>query len=353
MFCGIVFHPQNDALSIVHHGRDRGRLLPLVYHKHQWDCGNRLLPHEEFKLATESAKTLAAFPDDTFIRADSILPYLDLDQVDCPDFLFDYSQLVDEVDSIRAQPSVLAPANRAWLLGRGVTHRQLEQFRDIGQIGSRQGRIVLGAEIHPALQRWVGCTTPEGVLWPWTVGHGAFVRLLSTVPKLKFGASVPLLHVGTNLEWLTCPAEGHDVWLVEGLFDGLALDRSGHAFCTPSSGSWSELQLFVLVSIMRQHHVRRVIVAHDNDRVGLKENLFLWAVLRQRWPVEFVSYPSGVKDMAELVCRDGRHPSSLNFISPEQAAEAFLALPPKGLVDYDVYLDHRQASYSNDNYQWW
>lgn len=347
-----MFHPKDDAISIMHHGRDRGRLLPRVYEGHQRSCGNHLLPHEQFKFARQAAKVLETLQQDTFIQADSILRYLDLDLVDSPEFIFDHARLVAAVEEVRAMPEALTQANRDWLLGRGVTPGQLSKFRDIRQLTTREARIVLGAEIHPALQRWVGTTTPEGVLWPWTLGHGTYVRLLSTVPKLKFGASVPLLHVGTNLGQLPCPDKGYLVWLVEGLFDGLALDSTLQTFCTPSSGTWSELQLFTLVSLLRQHHVAGLVVAHDNDRVGHKENLFLWSVLRQWWPVHFVCYPKGVKDMSELICRDGCHPRSLKFSNPEQAAEAYLALPSQGVVDFDIYLDHRQASYSNDRYQW-
>jgi hypothetical protein len=84
-------HPSESVLSIIHHGRDRDRLMALVYDQHKRDCGNWLMPHEEFDV---SQRALAAAekltpPDDTRIRADSVIKYVDLDLIDSPGFLYD------------------------------------------------------------------------------------------------------------------------------------------------------------------------------------------------------------------------------------------------------------------------
>lgn len=348
--------PSENAISIVHHGRDRDRLLNLVYQGHERECGDLLLPGERFEVAQRAIcclKALRKIAPDTHIRAESILKYIDVTKANAPDFLFDRAELTKLVKYARHQPAYQLDAQAAdWLLGRGVTHEQLGQFRSISQFEAKRTRVVLGAEIHPALQEWVGQAKPEGVIWPWTLGYGTFVRLLSTVPKLKFGASVPLLHIASNVDELPEPTEGHRVWLVEGLFDGLALDRLRLPFCAPSSGTWSEVQLFVLISHLRRMAVKEIVAAHDNDRVGLLENLFLAAFLGQWWPVRCFCYPPGVKDMAELVCREKQNPADLPLAEMADIMERFLQTEYKPLVDYDLYLDHRQTAYSNSNYAW-
>jgi len=94
------------------------------------------------------------------------------------------------------------------------------------------------------------------------------------------------------------------------------------------------------------------VVAHDNDRVGLKENLFLWSVLRKWAPVDIFLYPPFAKDMSELICKHHQDPRNIGPADPITVAEHYLSRPYEQLVDFDVYLDHRNTAYSNDRYQW-
>jgi len=353
----------DDALSIIHHGRNRAKLLELVYRGHECDHGDGLLPHEKFTLADKAAAAIARLTpdDDTKLDRQSVAKYIDLEKVDSPDFIYGYEDVIDAVLSHTSNN--LEPELRDWLIDRGVTEEQVRSFRSFSQVRSRRHRIYLGIEVHPALQKWVGCSRPKGIMMSAFGCDGALsgvhLRMLSTVPKIKFGASVPLLHVSSNV-WC-CPRlythapdfePGMDVWLVEGIFDGLALDRVGKHYFSPSSGTWSCEQLFILVSQLRRCKPGRVICAHDNDRVGLKENLFLWSVLRPEFQTEIFAYPKGVKDMSELVCKHRSDPTSGSLVNAEKVAEQYLAMPYKPVVQFDHYLDFRNSAYNNDRYAW-
>jgi hypothetical protein len=348
-------HPQESAISIIHHGRDRRKLLPLVYENHGSDFGNELTQSEFQKLARRALRAVDTLTpqDDTVIRADSILKYLDLAKVDSLEFLYTFNDIQAAVYRLWSKPPQLEPEERQWLKARGVIERQLEHFRSFSQVESRQDRISLGIEVHPAIQEWVGQTTPKGVAYPATGAHGTIVgchlRFLSTVPKIKFGASCPLVHLSTNIFTL---GGGDGVWLVEGIFDGLALDRLELPYVSPSSGTWSSEQLSNLISFLRHVRPPRVYAAHDGDRVGLKENLFLWSVLQEEFKVEVFLYPPSIKDMAELVCKHHKDPRDIGSSDAITVAEHYLAQPYEPVVDFDRYLDHRNSAYSNDRYQW-
>jgi hypothetical protein len=288
------------------------------------------------------------------IRADSILKYIDMDRVDAPEFLYTFQAVQEAMHRLWLKPPELAEEDRAWLSARGVTSGQLDLFRSFSQVGSRADRIVLGMEIHPALQRWIGDATPRGVALAASGANGTMtgchLRFLSTVPKVKFGSSCPLVHISSNVYWTST---GNGLWLVEGIFDGLALDKLGIAYASPSSGTWSAEQLQVALSLIKTRKPAFVVCAHDRDRVGLKENLFLWSVLRTfHEDVRIFLYPAGVKDMSELVCKHHEDPRLLGFENPEKVADLYLAMPYERLVNFDTYLEHRNTAYSNDRYLW-
>lgn len=346
-------HPQESAISIVHHGRDREKLLPIVYANHVQEHGNTLGPRDELFLSRRALKVMAGLTprDETKIRADSILKYIDLDKVEAPGFLYTFTEVEAAVARLWRKRPELEDDITGWLLGRGVTEAQLGRFRSFSQVGSRADRIALGIEIHPAIKRWIGDGPLRGVAYP--SGRGCHLRFLSTVPKVKFGASVPLLHVSSNISFTGPEALAkYGLWIVEGIFDGLALDRLGIPYCAPSSGTWSAEQLSILVSTIRLNSPSAVILAHDRDRVGLKENLFLWSVLQEEAITRIFLYPEGVKDMAELVCKHGLDPRDIGPSDPLAVAELYLATPYEPLVDFDRYLDHRNTAYSNDRYAW-
>lgn len=346
---------QEAAISIVHHGRDRTRLLPCVYEGHRADFGNLIPPWEEYSIAVKGLKATARLTpkNDTKVAASSILRYVDISKVLNEDFIYTYDDIQEAVSELWAKDPALDPAAKTWLLGRGVTEQQLHMFRSFDQIQDYRRRVCLGVQIHPALESWIGHSVPAGVAYPGVGKGGKMVgchlRFLSTVPKVKFGASCPLVHISSNVFTADCR---NGVWLVEGLFDGLALDRLGLAYAAPSSGAWSSEQLGALISFLREKKPPVVYLAHDRDRVGAKENLILFSLLSEEFNVRLFLYPEGIKDMSELVCKHRLDPRRIEPVSVEHLVRFYLSLPYQSLVDFDIYLDHRNTAYSNDRYNW-
>lgn len=353
----------DEALSIIHHGRDREKLIERCYHQHELAHGSNLNLAEKQAVANKALAAMARLTphDETKLNRQSVAQYIDLTKVEDYEFVYGYDDVIDAV--LNNTSNDLELSIRDWLIDRGVTQEQVRSFRSFSQVRRRKERIALGIEIHPAIQKWVGCSTPQGVMMTAFGIDGAIsgvhLRMLSTVPKIKFGASIPLLHIASNvwryqrLYFHAAPFQaGDDVWLVEGIFDGLALDTLGLHYFSPSSGTWSCEQLFSLISQLRKCKPGRVICAHDNDRVGMKENLFLWSVLKPEFQTEIFVYPPNVKDMSELICKHRSNPSEFLLANAERYAEKFLSLPYKPVIDFDHYLDFRNSAYSNDRYAW-
>lgn len=292
-------------------------------------------------------------PDETRVRASSMLPLIDLDMVDDPAFVYGQSEIEETLTSIFSQPVNLSTWEQQWLLDRGVIRRQLEDFRSFSAVTDLRQRIVSGIEIHPALQRWIGFSTPTGVLYPARNPSGKILgchgRLFNTVPKIKFSSACPLVYVSSNLHR---KLGQKTLWFVEGVFDGLALDRYDQQFVAPSSGYWMAEQLITAVAWALECGIETIICAHDRDRVGTKENLVLGSSLGRWFNIEFVSYPDDSKDMSEYVCKNGRDPQTLPRTDLKSTVSYYLSLPYQKVVDFDAYLDHRNTAYSTENYRW-
>lgn len=293
-------------------------------------------------------------PDDTRVRKASIVPYIDESKIDAPDFLYSHKVVTTAMQRLMAQPPALHDNVKdwEWLINRGVTEKQLKKFRHFQQVEVAVDRIALGITIHPALSAWIN-EYPMGFVYPAYDFNGQVVgnhlRFLSTVPKIKFGSACPLLFVSHNIE---PESDVKRLWLVEGIFDGLAIDKCGGFYMCPSSGNWSAEQLWTLMAWLRQHPWVEVALAHDSDRVGVKENLLLYSVLtRMGHQVKIYCYPSGAKDMAEVVNKLNI-PLETTWVDVETYAEIYLKMPYDRVIDFDHYLNHRNTAYSNSRYQW-
>lgn len=342
----------NDtALSILHHGRDRDKLLPRM---NRWCQGASFT--EMFSQANEfalQAYRLLTPPDDTRVDAETIKPYINEKFIDDDQFLYSYKSVVVAMERVMAtQERTGDPEDWAWLAHRGVTYEQMKEFRHFNSVETGHDRIALGITIHLALADWItGC--PTGFIYPAYDFNGRLVgnhlRFLSTVPKIKFGSACPQLFVSHNIKPGSVVKR---LWLVEGVFDGLAVDKCGEFYMSPSSGNWSAEQMWTLMAWMRRHPEVEVALAHDSDRVGVKENLLLFSVLsRMGYKTKIYCYPSGAKDIAEVVNKLNV-PLEPTWVDPEAYAEIYLKMPYKRIISFNHYLDHRNTAYSNSRYHW-
>jgi hypothetical protein len=344
-----------SEIEILHHNRNRPLILDLGTDA---DLGITISKErkEELTLRTCAVDHFVTPPDDTKILFKSISQYIDPSR--CAD-----SQYVYPPSEVSRVASGLKPGlekeTLKWVLGRGVTEEQVERFglTDAASLAELEDRIKTGISIHPALQEWIGQEWPGGIVFPTADLNGrvlgTFCRLLSTVPKMKFSAGVPGAYLYTNAGRRYAPkqARGGVIWLVEGVFDGLAADRAGGLFISPSSGFWSFEQLFALDSYLSVISPDEVVCAFDNDRVGSKNNLLATVGLAE-YNCTIARYPDRIKDMSELVCKHGLGLDAIGRMNGEEALNHYRSFKYEPLVNYDIYLGNRQASYSNDNYRW-
>ena len=357
----------NDAAAeILHHGRNRVRLMANA-------AADVDAIGFEFADVTAAAPGLLAAEmidraitpkDETVVSIRSIYDEIDWDAPAEDYESYGPSEISSALAEYVSRPEASALRDgelRGWLNARGVGDDQIEKWNvlSVRAIDDERARIVMGAEIHPALRRWIGHATPSGAIFPTPDENGrpigCFCRFLSTVPKVKFGASIPGMHVMTNV------VKGEDVdavFFVEGVFDALAVEgmgESGWRFATPSSGAWTPEQ--IAIALRRISLARRppaIVMAHDMDRVGAKTNAVVGACFRALgYRVEFAEW-DGAKDLAELAYRDGRRKIAerLRIVKFSDVIRRYNAAKYERVVDYSAYLDNRHASYSNSNYAW-
>lgn len=355
-----------NSSEILHHGRDREALVEIASQPEWSDITEydiSLLSEIEQGFIAAYFMQLKLTPkDETVVSIASILKEVDFDkEAEATEFSnYTPKEIQDALNRYQHCSAIKNPELKSWLNGRGVTDEQIEKYQmlDMFAIDDRRARICLGVEIHPVLQRWIGHSHPLGIIIPTKNENGEFngchCRFLSTVPKVKFGAAIPTMHIQTNLKKGDYPEA---LVFVEGVFDGLAIESSSPEwnFISPSSGFWTPEQIFI--TYKRIKHLKgktKLIMAHDMDRVGLKTSLIvgaLFAVLG--FDIEFAEWNSEFKDPAELIFKGHRDfKNSVVFISPQDMIKKYNSKPYQPVVEYSSYLDHRHASYNNLNYSW-
>lgn len=343
-----------NQIEILHHNRDRKALIEKSFeiNKERWfnfeleDIGKWL-----FKgLLIQQQLTPK---DETKMNFKDIEQYLDFSKVSDKNYIY---SLTDTQRSLNKHINFgCNEKDTAWLLNRGVTQEQIEKHNLISMSNfiDEKDRIVAGINIHPALQDWVHQEWPEGVVVPTYNLNGELIgchnRFLSTVPKIKFGSSIPNLLLFTNLRYGKTYKR---IFIVEGVFDALALETQidkDDAYISPSTGYWEPEHWLLLCSYLNQFS-STIIPLFDNDRVGLKGNILLYKSFQER--SKLFDYPDGPKDVSEMFFKYKMNISDFKDILINDLIIKYKNKEYKKEVTYEVYLDNRHASYSNDNYGW-
>jgi len=357
----------DNVIQIMHHNRSRNELID--------NMSDRLTDMMNEKIAIallnfNNFYTMLTPDNETKVIIDHYKTYVDEDIA-----INDTSCIYDIRDTKEAIVLLLKdyiftsainnPVLKHWLNGRGVSDTQILQWKliDLNHLKdySIKQRNATGATIHPALRNWIpeektNNWVPEGIMIPvFDLDNnviGCHNRFLSTVPMMKFASSVPNFHLFTDLRR---NYKVKKIYIVEGVFDALAIDSLCDrqiGWIAPSTGFWTEEQLINLIYMLQHFPDTEVITMFDNDRVGSKSNILLYKTLNSIGiKTKIAGFEVG-KDPAEAICKFQKNLTDVKIREVKDVLDVYKLTPYEEYRPFEMYMDSRHASYSNDNYQW-
>ena len=345
-----------NIIEIIHHNRDRTKLIQLNPVSINFNTQKIL----EFIIAQD----ILTSENETKILFNSIIQYIDINKINNKKYLYTIKKTVKSLKKILKYSVINNITVKWWLNHRGVTDEQIIKYNliDMSVLRnfSEKHAIRLNAKIHPALQKWtykeVGHLKyiSEGVIIPvYDLNNnllGCHNRLLSTVPKIKFCSSIPNYLLFTNLRINSKPKR---IFLVEGVFDALAIDKicnKDDYFISPSSGFWSPEQFILLNNYLTYFDKAQIIPMFDNDRIGIKSNLIINSIYKDK--TKLYLWPNNAKDPAEAINKYNYNFNDLKEIEFKKLLKIYKEMPYEKIINYDYYLNNRHCSYNNENYCW-
>jgi len=160
-----------------------------------------------------------------------------------------------------------------FLFNRGITQDIIHEYKLLGlsQFTDPNHLEIIGATCHPILRTFLKDGIDEGgIVFPLIKGDklvNCSIRRITDVGKLKYTLAVP----DTPIWGLESVSEGDEIWICEGIFDMISLNKFGFKSVSPSSAMWSGIQLYQLL----EKNPNSINILCDNDKVGLKNGLVL------------------------------------------------------------------------------
>lgn len=327
-----------SVIELLHHNRDIETLTSMLF-----DPREILSGVEIAFLSKHIDSVQEQMPQyKAQIKVKDLSDLLSLEKLNDPTFLYTRAE-VEEIVSGASFYIDEGTVEWDFLIHRGVTPEQIEKFH-LGSTRnlSRIERVVCGSKIHPAVRKHVDIEDELGIVFPVIeLGRptGCIVRMLNTLPGLKFSGTCSGLTMPRNFDEREIV---EDVYLVEGIFDAMALDHDNPntAWVTPSSGYLTAEQIFKLYALIRDHKVKRLHILLDNDGVGLYNSLLISSYFNK---IAVINQVNTGKDVAEAICRDGATLSDFKEVSRENIREQYLeklkTIPET--YDYNAYEEHR------------
>lgn len=202
-------------------------------------------------------------------------------EIDLSDLVTSYQDPTYDIDDVKKLNSVIAASHSellnnsaylnelSFLQNRNLTHEMIEFW----QLGSMQYVIentspiqqeILGLTPHPMLEKLFDPGLEGGgIIFPLYENNkliNVTTRKISDVGKLKYTQAIPDL----NLWGRNTIQHDEPIYIVEGLFDMIALHSLGLSVISVSSGMFSSLQLYQL-----SEYKNPFIHFCDNDRTGI------------------------------------------------------------------------------------
>lgn len=187
-----------------------------------------------------------------------------------------------------------------WLLSRGISGDEIFKYKigGLSNISDDSTHQLIGSKIHPLLDGFLkDGYEGGGIIIPLFDSSGNLincaVRRISNAGKLKYTMSVPDVDVWgfEDIE------EGDEIWICEGLFDMMAIRSLGYKAVSPSSASWSSLQIYKLL----ESKPSKINIWVDDDQSGLRTGYVLRSVFMVLgvWTETFISKIE--KDASETI----------------------------------------------------
>lgn len=176
-----------------------------------------------------------------------------------------------------------------YLINRGVGEMTILSNKLLGlsAITDKEHLRILGATVHPILRNFLDDGLKGGGIIIPLFEDGKLVNCSirkislenSDTKTLKYSLACPDVPVW-GLEQIE---EDSEIWLTEGIFDMIAVNKMGKNGVSCSSAMWSGIQLYQVL----QKNPSNIVIVADNDAVGLRtasilKDLFEYYLIQTR-----------------------------------------------------------------------
>ena len=159
-----------------------------------------------------------------------------------------------------------------YLINRGVGEMTILSNKLLGlsSITDKEHLRILGATVHPILRNFLDDGLKGGGIVIPLFENGKLVNCSirkislenSDTKTLKYSLACPDVPVW-GLEQME---ENSEIWLTEGIFDMIAVNKMGKNGVSCSSAMWSGIQIYQVL----QKNPSNIVIVADNDAVGLR-----------------------------------------------------------------------------------
>ena len=176
-----------------------------------------------------------------------------------------------------------------YLINRGVGEMTILSNKLLGlsSITDKEHLRILGATVHPILRNFLDDGLKGGGIVIPLFENGKLVNCSirkislenSDTKTLKYSLACPDVPVW-GLEQME---ENSEIWLTEGIFDMIAVNKMGKNGVSCSSAMWSGIQIYQVL----QKNPSNIVIVADNDVVGLRtasilKDLFEYYLIQTR-----------------------------------------------------------------------
>lgn len=198
-------------------------------------------------------------------------------------------QLEDLTDLILENVGSFNEREYDYLINRGVGEMTILSNKLLGlsAIKDKEHLRILGATVHPILRNFLDDGLKGGgIIIPLFENNrlvNCSIRKISLensdTKTLKYSLACPDVPVW-GLEQIE---EDTEIWLTEGIFDMIAVNKMGKNGVSCSSAMWSGIQLYQVL----QKNPSNIVIVADNDSVGLRtasilKDLFEYYLIQTR-----------------------------------------------------------------------
>jgi hypothetical protein len=198
--------------------------------------------------------------------------YRELD-LNTDDILVKKEELVNLKGLVNELAGIFNESEYEYLINRGIGEQTILNYKLFGlsSIENKEHLKVLGATTHPIMKKFIeDGLSGGGIVIPLFEGDelvNCAIRKISIENNkksktLKYSLACPDIPV-----WgLDNINTGDEIWLTEGIFDMIAINKMCKKAVSCSSAMWSGIQLYKILD----KKPKGITIVADNDNVGLR-----------------------------------------------------------------------------------